>query len=176
MNKGYQHILIYILVLLCSGCKVTLHKDYAFTEPQLQAGMVTIHGKLRGTMKRIDKRLTTTGSPYELLLWFIINGEVAGSSCTVELNEITLKDVQNDGVIFVKAADSAVIKRKRDGSRIGNFLIKNLPLNYTEHQLGFSYHISGGCIAMEPLDRVNFTFATDYKERKISFWDTLMGV
>ena len=40
-------IFLMTAILLCSGCRMKIHKDYAFTEPEFRLNTGAIHAKLR---------------------------------------------------------------------------------------------------------------------------------
>ena len=158
------------------GCSVKIHKYYSFTEPVLEFGAVSIHAKLRGTMKNVDDKHSSTESPYELLIWFSSNGSQEPTSCSVVLNGIVLRNVESDVEIPISANAIVNFRLKSDGSHGASVIIRSLELEYESHKLDFMYSFEGGCYENQPPTAVKFEFRKDYTERKISFWDTLMGI
>lgn len=176
-KKKFSFLIILIVATsLCAGCRVTEHSDYAFTEPKTSFSVGSIHGKIRGTNKTIDKDHSSTGSPYELLVWFSANKSKIDMSCNVILNEMTLKNVEHNVVVPITPTIMATFELGSDGNYYADVFIKNLELEYAIHELSFVYSFTGDCFQNKLATKVKFEFRKNYKKRKISFWDSLMGI
>ena len=166
-KKKYSLLIILIVIITLSvGCSVKIHDDYAFTEPSTSFSAGSIHGKLRGANRDIDKNHSSTGSPYELLLWFSINKPKRDISCDVRLTKIMLKNVEHNIEIPINPMANTTFRLRSNGNYTARIAIKNLELKYAMHELSFAYSFSEGCLQKELETKVKLEFRKNYKKRK----------
>ncbi|HED40877.1 MAG TPA: hypothetical protein ENJ13_10670 [Chromatiales bacterium] len=152
------------------------HKSYAFSEPEFHLNSGSIHAKLRGTMLNIDDVTSVSRGPYEMLLWFKLNAASDLDGCLVSLTGMTLKNTETDDLVPISKIVTATFRQKPDGGFIASINIKNLHLLYADHEMRFVYSFNDNCGLIEAPSSVSMVFVKDYSERKISFWDVLMGI
>lgn len=169
-------VLLAILTMVCSGCSMKIHKDYAFTSPEYRLKYGVIRAKLRGTMGDLDNETSVNQAPYELLLWFSSDDSKNVENCTVALDFITLDNLESGQRIDIPGMNSASFKPKSDGTFVAFMNYKSLDLEFAGHELGFTFSYNSNCALVDSPISVRMEFQKSYSERKIFFWDTLMGV
>ncbi|ASJ76271.1 hypothetical protein [Granulosicoccus antarcticus] len=153
-----------------------VHKNYEFTEPELQLTSLVAHAKLRGTMRDLNDDTSVNGPPYELLLWFESESGAIHEACQVVLQAMTLKNIQTDEDVAIPESAIALFKKRSNGVYTARISQKNLSLDHAGHELSFNYLMNEGCGPNQNAVSVSMTLQKQYTERTISFWDTLMGV
>jgi hypothetical protein len=153
-----------------------IHKDYAFTSPEYSLGTGKINAKLRGTMENLGNDVSVNHAPYEMLLWFSAEHVDSPADCVVTVSSVLLKNLETGEYVSITETDSASFRQRSDGTYHASMSYKNLGLSYSDHELRFSYALDGICGLGASQASVTMKFKRDYSERKISFWDTLMGV
>ncbi|MBT2773361.1 hypothetical protein J7J47_14125 [Halomonas sp. ISL-60] len=175
MTKLKILTLLLMVIFTCFGCSMKTHKNYGFTEPELQLDTSVIHSKLRGTMKDIDNETSLHHVPYEMLLWFASSTE-KDSSCLVNVDSMTLKNLETGESLLISENSEAVFSKRSDGVYTARFNYKNLDMQHTDHELAFTYSFNEECGLEQTSVPVNMLFKKQYSERNISFLDTLMGI
>lgn len=153
-----------------------IHKDYSFTSPEHPFGTGKINAKLRGSMENLENDVSVNHAPYELLLWFSAEYIDSPADCVVTVSSVSLKNLETDEYVSIASTDTTSFRQRSDGTYHASMNYKNLGLSYSDHELQFSYTLAGVCGLVASQDSVTMKFKKDYSERKITFWDTLMGV
>lgn len=165
------------VLLMSTGCATTLHKDYLFQEVQKDLGDIVFHAKLRGKPTKVNKGLTVTGSPYELLIWLSPGSSTANvEDCEILFDNLALKAVDTEHIVFSKKTAAARFNQKADGKYSASFIFKNLDLEYVDYKLKLSLQSSAQCLQNITQKQLEFIFKRDYQEKQVSFWDSLMGI
>ncbi|OED45785.1 hypothetical protein ACH42_04685 [Endozoicomonas sp. (ex Bugula neritina AB1)] len=173
----FQRLLPMLAVLLISGgCSMKIHKDYAFTSPEHPLGTGKINAKLRGTQENLENDVSVNHAPYEMLLWFSVDHVDSPADCLVAISSVSLKNLETGEYVPIPESDSASFRQRSDGTYHASMNYKALGLSYSDHSLQFSYTLVGMCGLVASQASVTMNFKRDYSERKITFWDTLMGV
>lgn len=166
---------ILVGVLLLSGCDGTLNKDYRFEPQEQDLGWGVLYARLWGKDHTLNGGESYRGSPYRLTVSFTADSEKA-NGCELILDEVLLISVDDRAVALDKTASNASFKRGSSSTFKAYFSFKEIDLKYVAHELVVNYHTSGEC----PLDvgpsSAEATFSKDYEERKLTFWDALMGI
>ena len=168
-------VLTTFLATLTLACEMKRHKNFAFTEPQIQIDKGVVYSKLRGHMHSSGTE-SVHGSPYELIICFILEDSEMVNSCSVSLNKLSLENLETVDAIplpkFIKAASK---KNYKNEFKV-RFAFKNLNLLYADHQLKFTLTYGDNCGFETLSDTLTIDFDKKYSEENISFWDVLMGV
>lgn len=162
---------------MSTGCAMTLHKDYRFQELQKDLGDIVFHAKLRGRSAKVNNSLSVTGSPYELVVWLSPGSNTENfEDCEIFLDHLSLEEVDTEKIVFSKEAAVAQFRQKADGEYSASFIFKNLDLDYVDHKFRLSLQSPSQCLQNITQKQLEFVFKRDYQEKKISFWDSLMGI
>jgi len=152
-----------------------IHKGYDYNVSSDIKGELEIYSKLRGKMFDVNNELSISGSPYELLIWIsTYNSDY--SQCELEIRDINLFNSDHNNVIDFRESFNLKFKKKEKGSYVANLLMKNIELKYDDYKISFSFLGKNKCVNKIKEARVEMEFIKNYQERKISFWDTLMGI
>jgi hypothetical protein len=164
-----------LFFLFSTGCSVKIHEDYRFDLPKQDLEWGVLRANLRGKSLNVSDDLIVTSSPYELLIWFSTNSD-AFIDCEISLANLSLIDLSTGEKKISFPGLRSDFRRKFDGAYIANFMFKNIKLEYLDYKLSFVYKGSNKCPLNKGPFHVELIFHKNYQERKISFWDSLMGV
>jgi hypothetical protein len=171
-TKGLVLTVFFSFVFL--GCSATTVKDYAFTTPNILFDGGAIRAKLLGKDKKLSQKVDIRGEPYELLIVFSTNEDTL---CEVTLNNVKIRDVNNNTVIHIKQTTTSKFEKVAVAEYFGSYFnFNSLNLNYVDYELSFTYSFKEGCFTGSKPIKANLKFKTDYNERKLTFWDSLMGI
>lgn len=173
--RGILLLCIASTILLALGCSVKLHKNFAFTESQIQIEKGIVYSKLRGRMQSNDTE-SVHGAPYELLVSFVLDDSEMVNNCSVSLNSLSLENIETGDVVPLPKLIKEKFKKDYKGEVLSYFSFKNLNLQYANHQLKFTLIYGDNCGFEADSIPVSIVFNKEYSEEKISFWDVLMGV
>jgi hypothetical protein len=169
MKKFIYFIIPFVLI----GCKMKTHRDYAFSELQYKTSCeLMIFSRLRGAMKVLDDGDTVSEAPYELLMW--------ATSVEPEFQEIRFSVIELTGVnkrvhINLEAPDSGIpFKKAKDGNK-ASMLVPGLDIEYVDYDFSFTYLAKkqDGSTCSEDL---SYRFEKRQNDKKVSVWDSLMGI
>jgi len=158
-----------MVALVCIGCNTKTHKDYAFSKPVFHLSTGSIHAKLRGVMLNVDHVTSVHKGPYEMLLWFKLNGAPSVGGCLVSLSEMVLKNTETGDLVSIPKIATAAFRQRSDGAIVASISVKNLNLLYSDHEMQFFYSFNDDCGFLESSSSVTMKFLKDYSERNISF-------
>lgn len=173
--RGILLLCIASTVLLVLGCSVKLHKNFAFTESQIQIEKGIVYSKLRGRMSSSDIE-SVHGAPYELLVWFVLEDSEIANNCSASLNSLLLENMETGYLVPLPKLVKEKFEKDYKGEVLAYFSFKNLNLQYANHQLKFTLIYDDSCSFKTDPIPVSIVFNKKYSEEKISFWDVLMGV
>jgi len=167
----------YILIgaLLLPGCGGTLHKDYRYSPQEQDLGWGVLYARLQGTDHGPDNDVSYRGSPYTLTVSFAADSDKA-KGCELMLDEVSLVSIDDRAVALKMTASKTAFKVRADGIFKAYFSFKVIGLKYEAHELTVTYYTSSECPLSVEASSTNAVFEKDYEERKITFWDALMGV
>jgi hypothetical protein len=168
-------LLLIATMCFCFGCGMKIHKDFSFTQANINIGDGVLYAKLRGTMTNLDENHSATATPYEMLVWLSMIDQEKAKECKVMLDSIVLKNIASGISVPLPINASANFKVGSNGSYSASFIFKDVNVEYTTHELSFKYSFGNECRSMNS-GKVKIEFLKSYSETKISFWDTLMGV
>ncbi len=164
------------LMLMFHGCTTT-HKNYNFQQIKIEDKKYSIFGKFVGRQVESDDNANVTGTPYRLTMMFITkDSTVSYSDCEMMLTNLSLREIDTDKVVFKRNNLVSKFKKFSDKEYSASFYFKNLDLEYVDHKLELSFQSSGKCTQDISKRKMEHTIKRDYQEKRISFWDTLMGV
>ncbi len=89
---------------------------------------------------------------------------------------MTLTRLDTGSIVFKEAS----FEKRSNGTYTASFaslIVKYFKLNFVDHVLQFSFESSESCLLDKKIDSsLKLVLYHDYQEKKISFWDVLMGV
>lgn len=173
----YRIIFILFFMTNLSGCNETIHKDYSYENIKIDTGWGVLNAKLRGRPIKIGKKLSATGSPYELLIWFSCDDKnIISNDCEIFLDKLSIFLPETGDEVFTFSGVNSSFFNKKDNQYTASFIFNNIDLKYVDYKLNLTYGISNKCQIDYRESQVSIFFHRDYQEKIISFWDSLMGI
>lgn len=164
-----------VILILVLGCDVKLHKDFGYDSPAIDLGWAVLSGKLRGTPASINDQITVTENPYDLLFWLTIDQSYGNDGVGDVWLEVSLFETETKKVIYRSGRQGAQIKNNSDGTYRANFIFRKIQLPFVDYTARAVVSTSGWRLQSETY-KVEIYLKKKYLERKISFWDSLMGI
>ena len=164
-----------LIVLISVGCKSTIHQDHSYENAEANLGELSVYANLRGTDKIDENRNSTRSSPYELWLSIESDELVKSNECYVKLQNVKIENTAANISLLVSSNEKLTFSTKKNTSKAFK-IFKELEIPYEQVSLGMFVSLSSNCGANSFSESVLLQFSKNYSERKITFWDTLMGI
>lgn len=159
-------------VIFSTGCSMRVNKYFEYKQPEYACQKGSVRARLMGTFNSSEK-VTTKGSPYELLVSF---SSASSDKGNVIVSDVRLYDASTDELVFKE--EKPVEKKLEEGSDgvyRAYFSFKNMDLKYIRYRLLLKLHIQFGEQMFD--EEVKLYFDEDYKEFKSNdFWEKIMSV
>jgi hypothetical protein len=166
------------MCLMIMGCNAKLHKDYGYQQADHPYAGGILHVALKGKDKVVDNSGSVRGAPYNLFVWMSLDASAsknAASDCSVNVESLKLVNATNQQSVFSTSQAKASFKPAYNNSRDATFSFEGLNIGYDDYYLDIQFTVDGGCGGGQK-EQVRLPLKKDYQEKKITFWDQLMGI
>lgn len=150
-----------------------MHKEYGYIKYEKKTEFGEINIDLRGAMKNIGSDYSQEASPYELLIW-VDRASPETLPCAMVIDAIRL---MNNGNTLYEGNKEIIKFRKKNDSIYGGVVVSGVDIDHQDVWLSFDYYFQEGCVGLDDAGgTLKIFMKTTYSEKKITFWDSLMGV
>lgn len=175
--KIINKLLISCFLLSFSGYTLSSSEliTYGFYEAVYEDNHFTILSKIRGTEHYSSKKPSVISSPYEVVIHIKSKTENLPINCSVIFNEVKIKNDDN----FITLVKNKIDKFTQVGTPKHFSAIyisdKNLDISHSDTKVYVDYSIIN-CDEYNKADLLELTNKKEYKEKRFSFWEMLMGI